>query len=146
MEALKLLRVLRVINRTKTLVLAQFVFYWIAVVVLLIAARPVAEEVGGLPRGQLPVDVGALLALTALLTVLSIGVIRGWRWFFWLITIAFLAGILRLPTAALELAGKLPQRGPAWYVVFTAVVGLTQFGIALAMLAGYRKSGIWGNF
>ena len=27
-----------------------------------------------------------------------------------------------------------------------AVVGLLQFGIALAMLAGYRKGGVWGAF
>ena len=27
-----------------------------------------------------------------------------------------------------------------------AVVGLSQFGIAVAMLAGYRKTGIWGAF
>ena len=133
------------INRTKALVLSQFVFYWIAVAVLLIAARPIAEEVGGLPSGRASVDIAAVLVLTALLTLLSIGVIRGWRWFFWLLLIAFLAGIFRLPIAALELAGILPQRGPDWYVVFTAVVGLAQFGIALVMLAGYRKSGIWGN-
>jgi hypothetical protein len=31
-------------------------------------------------------------------------------------------------------------------MVLTAVIGLIQFGIALAMLAGYRKSGVWGEF
>ena len=134
------------VNRTKTLVLAQFAFYWTAVVVLLIVARPVAEEAGGLTSGALSVDVAALLVLTALLTVLSAGVIRGWRWLFWLLAAAFLAGILRLPVAVLELAGKIPQRGPDWYVVFTAVVGLSQFGIAIAMIAGYRKAGVWGSF
>jgi hypothetical protein len=44
-----------------------------------------------------------------------------------------------------ELAGKAPQQGPAWYVVLTAFVGLIQFGIALAMLAGYRKSRVGGK-
>jgi hypothetical protein len=29
-------------------------------------------------------------------------------------------------------------------VVLQAVVGLLQFVIALAMLAGYRKTGVWG--
>lgn len=76
---------------------------------------------------------------------MSAGIVRGWRWTFWLILIAFLAGVLRVPIAAFELAGKAPQQGPAWYVVLTAVVGLIQFGIALAMLAGYRKSGVWGE-
>lgn len=134
------------VNRTQALVLAQFVFYWIAVLVLLIVAPHVAEDAGALPSGSLSIEVAALLVLTALLTVLSAGVIRGWRWLFWLLAVAFLAGILRLPVAVLELAGKIPQRGPDWYVVFTALVGLSQFGIALAMLAGYRKAGVWGNF
>jgi hypothetical protein len=29
--------------------------------------------------------------------------------------------------------------------VLQAVVGLTQFFIALVMVAGYRKAGIWGS-
>ena len=135
-----------IVNRSKALVLALFVGYWIAVVALLIAARPTLDQVGGLPKGQPLADIGAVLVLTALLTLLSIGTLRGWRWTFWLILIVFLAGILRVPIAALELAGKVPLQGPDWYVLFTAIVGLTQFGIAVAMLVGYRKSGVWGRF
>jgi len=52
---------------------------------------------------------------------------------------------LRVPAAALELAGKIPQQGPAWYVVLTALVGMIQFVVALAMAAGYRRSGAWGQ-
>ena len=134
------------ISRIKTVVLALFGLYWLAIVLILVADRTVFDQVGVLPRGQLAADIGALLELTALLTLLSIGVVRGWRWTFWLILIAFLAGISRVPIAALELVGKSPQQSPVWFVLFTAVVGLIQFGIALAMLAGYRKSGIWGEF
>jgi hypothetical protein len=135
-----------VINRIKAIVLALFFLYWVTVVLILMAARPVFDQVGGLPRDQLSAEVGVVLVLTALLTLLSFGIVRGWRWTFWLILIVFLAGILRVPIAALALTGKTPQQGPAWYVVLTGVVGLIQFGIALAMLAGYRKSGIWGEF
>lgn len=113
---------------------------------ILIAARPVLDQVGGLPKGQPLADIGAVLVLTALLTLLSIGVLRGWRWTFWLILIVFMAGILRVPIATVELAGMVARQGPAWFVVFTDVVGLTQFGIALAMLVGYRRSGVWGRF
>ncbi len=140
----------RVMNRTKALVLALFAVYWVTVVVLLAAARdvydgqlPQAVRRAGNPR---PAEIGALLVLTALFAVLSTGVIRNWRWTFWLILVAFLAGILRVPAAALQLAGIVPSQGPVWYVVFQAVVGLIQFGIALAMLAGYRKAGVWGAF
>jgi hypothetical protein len=133
------------INRIKAAVLALFALYWLAVVLILVAARPVFDQVGGLPSHRLSADVGAVLVLTALLALLSIGTIRGWRWTFWLILIAFAAGIRTVPIAALELTGRTPQQGPAWFVLLTAVVGLIQFGIALAMLAGYRKSGVWSE-
>lgn len=132
-------------RRIKAIVVALFAAYWALVVGLLVAARPVVDQVAGLSGDRRPAEVGGLLALTALLTLLSAGVVRGWRWTFWLILIAFLAGILRVPIAALELAGRVPAQGPAWYVVLTAVVGLVQFCIALAMVAGYRKAGIWGD-
>jgi hypothetical protein len=133
------------INRMKGLVLALFVAYWVAVIVIWIADRSVFDEVGGLSRGQVGAEAAEVLALTVLLMLLSVGIVRGWRWLFWLIMIAFLAGIFRVPAAALELAGKIPHQGPAWYVVLTAIVGTVQFVIALAMAAGYRRSGIWGK-
>jgi len=74
-----------------------------------------------------------------------VGVIRGWHWLFWLILVAYLAGIARVPAALLELAGKVPAQGPAWYVGLTAIVGLLQFCIALAMLVSYRRAGTWGE-
>ena len=136
----------RVINRIKGLVLALFAAYWVAVVVIWIAARPVFDQVGGLPRGQVDLEAAEVLTLTALLMLLSVGIVRGWRWLFWLILLAFLAGILRVPAAALELAGKIPQQGPAWYVLLTAIVGTIQFVVALAMAAAYRRSGVvWGG-
>jgi hypothetical protein len=63
---------------------------------------------------------------------------------FWLIVVAFLAGILRVLGTALELAGILPESGPAWYAVFQGVVGVIQFGIGLALLRGYQRAGVWG--
>jgi hypothetical protein len=39
----------------------------------------------------------------------------------------------------------MPRQDPAWYVALQATVGLIQFVIALVMLAGYRKAGIWGE-
>ena len=135
----------RLINRIKVVVLALFAVYWVVTVGILVAARPVFDQVAKLGGDQRPAEVGAELVLTALLTLLSLGTLRGWRWTFWLILIAFLASILRVPIAVLEIAGKAPNQGPVWYSVFTVAVALTQFGIALAMVAGYRKAGIWGD-
>ena len=137
-------------HRTKALVLGLFAVYWAFVVVLLVAARNVYD--GLLPQevtrlgGQRPAEIGTLLVVTALFAVLSIGVIRNWRWTFWLILVIFLAGILRVPASALQLALIVPSQDPAWSVVLQAVAGLIQFVIALAMLAGYRKAGVWGAF
>jgi hypothetical protein len=135
-------------NRTKALVLGLFAVYWTFVVVLLVVA-PIVYD-GLLPQavtrlgGQRPAEIGTLLAVTALFAVLSTGVIRNWRWTFWLILVVFLAGIVRVPAAALQLAGIVHTQDPAWYVVLEGGVGLIQFVIALSMLAGYRKAGIWG--
>lgn len=68
--------------------LAVFAAYWVGVIVIWIAAT-VFDEVGGLPRGQVDAEAAEVLALTALLMLLSVGVVRGWRWLFWLILIAF---------------------------------------------------------
>jgi hypothetical protein len=45
-----------------------------------------------------------------------------------------------------ESASANYKDGPGWYVVVQVFVGLIQFVIALAMLAGYRKAGAWGGF
>ena len=113
-----------VINRIKAVVLVLFALYWASVVVILVVARSVFDQVARLPGNQRLAEFGAVMVLTALFTLLSAGIVRGWRWTFWLILVAFLAGILRVPIAALELAGKAASQGPVWYVVFTSVVGL----------------------
>src|SRR5215469_17561428 len=122
-------------NRTKALVLGLFAVYWAFVVVLLVVARNVYDDL--LPQevtrlgGQRPAEIGTLLVVTALFAVLSTGVICNWRWTFWLILVVFLVDIVRVPAAALQLAGIVRSQDPAWYVVVEGVVGLIQFGIAL---------------
>jgi len=137
-----------VMNRTKVLVLSLFAVYWVFVVALLVVARAVYDrllpQAVRLPGNQRPAEIGTLLVLIALFALLSIGVIRSWRWTFWLVLVVFLVGILRVPTSLLQLARALPLQGPVWYIVLQAGVGFIQFVIALAMLAGYRKTGIWG--
>jgi len=54
-----------------------------------------------------------LLALAAFIVVLSVSVLRRWRWAFWLILVAFLAGVLRVPVAILQLTGVLSASAPA---------------------------------
>jgi hypothetical protein len=139
------------INRTKALVLALFAAYWLTVVTILVAARDVYDQVLDqsirVPAGdQRLAEIAVLLVLTALLGLLSTGVIRSWRWTFWLILVVFMAGILHVLVSGLQLVGAMANEAPGWYVLLQLVVGLIQFVIALAMLAGYRRAGLWGTF
>jgi hypothetical protein len=127
------------------LVLSFFGAASLALVAILIGTPAIYDEALKLPPGDHRlVDAAFLVALTIFLGVLSIGVIRRWRWTFWLILIAFIFGILRVPASALALLGVNPTSDPPWYLLFQAVIGLVQFGIGLAMLDGYRRSGVWG--
>jgi hypothetical protein len=49
-----------------------------------------------------------------------------------------------VPVAVLQLTGALGASMPTWYVVLQGLIGVAQLAIALAMLAGYRRSGVWG--
>jgi hypothetical protein len=134
------------VNRTQALVLGFFVVALASLVVILVAAPEVYDQALRLREGSPAMEVGFLAALTAFIGLLTVGVLRRWRWIFWLVLVAFLAGVLRVPVAVLQLTGVLAAEVPAWYVIFQGVIGLVQVAIGLAMLAGYRRSGVWGSF
>jgi len=132
------------INRTQALVLGFFVVVWVSLVVLFAVAPEVyyrAMKLSSAGTGLL-----FLVGISAFIALLVVGVLRRWRWTFWLIALAFLFGMLRLPASVLALAGVLPADGPTWYVLYQGFLGLVQFAIALLMLVGYRRAGTWGVF
>ena len=134
------------INRVQALVLAFLLMAWISLVVILVAAPEVYERrLRSLPGALRVVEIVLVVALTAFIVLLSIGVLRRWRWMFWLILIAFLFGVLRIPVAVLQISGQMRPDGPLWYVILQGVIGLVQVLIALAMILGYRRSGVWGS-
>jgi hypothetical protein len=134
------------VNRTQALVLGFFVVALASLVVILLAAPEVYDQALRLREGSAAMEVAFLVVLTAFIGLLTVGVLRRWRWIFWLVLVAFLAGVLRVPVAVLQLTGVLAADVPAWYVIFQGVIGLVQVAIGLAMLAGYRRSGVWGSF
>ena len=134
------------VNRTQALVLGFFVVALASLVVILLAAPEVYDQALRLREGSAAMEVAFLAALTAFIGLLTVGVLRRWRWIFWLVLVAFFAGVLRVPVAVLQLTGVLAADVPAWYVIFQGVIGLVQVAISLAMLAGYRRSGVWGSF
>jgi threonine/homoserine/homoserine lactone efflux protein len=134
------------INRVQALVLGFLLMAWISLIAILIAAPEVyAQRLRSLPGPQRIVEIAFVVVLTAFIVLLSIGILRRWRWIFWLILIVFLFGVLRIPVAVLQLSGQMTPDGPAWYVILQGVIGVLQVLIALAMVRGYRRSGVWGN-
>jgi len=101
------------INRTQGLVLAFFVLAWAGLVVML-AVSPAVRDVTTrrMPGAGASVLIGFLVALLVFLTLLTIAVLRRWRWAFWLILLAFAAGLARVPVAVLQLSGRIEPEGP----------------------------------
>jgi hypothetical protein len=133
------------VNRTQALVLGFFVLAVASLLVILVAAPEVYDQALRLPSGSRAAEAAFLAALSGFIALLAVGVVRRWRWTFWLVLVAFLAGVLRVPVAILQLTGTLAAPGPTWYVAFQGVLGVVQFAIGLAMVAGYRRAGVWGS-
>lgn len=140
--------------RLKALVLAVFAAYWVTVVGILVADRTLFDQAMRQLGAQLLqtthgdlalADAFAVTVLTLLLAILSIGVIRSWRWTFWLILVAFLVNVIRVPVAALQLLGIGPRQGPTWIVALQVVVGLVQVAVGIAMLRRLPRR-LWGEF
>jgi hypothetical protein len=135
------------INRSQGLVLGFLAATVLALLAIFAYAPFVYTGVLDTALGQTPAgEIAFLTALLVFIGFVGFGVVRRWRWMFWLIVIAFLAGFLRVPASALELMRVVPIQGPSWYIAFQGVVGVIQVGIAVALLIGYRKAGVWGPF
>jgi len=135
------------INGTQALVLAFFVLAWAGLVAMLSAAPGIyARELRRYWDSQFGAEFVLGAVLTVLIAVTCAAVVRRRRWAFWVNMVAFFTGGLRVPAAALQLAGYLAADGPARYVVEQGCIGTVQVGVAVAMLTGYRRSGIWGRF
>lgn len=129
------------------LVLGFFVFVWIALVAILAFSPDVYAQTLRLAPGDIRmIEVGFLVALSVLIALLVIGILRRRRWAFWLILVVFLFGVLRVPASALQLVGILSATGPTWYEALQGAIGVVQLLIALAMFTGYKKAGVWGAF
>ena len=135
------------INRTQGLVLGFLALAWAMLVLILAFSHTVREvTLRRMPDSGTPATLGFLAVLLAFLVVLGTGVVRRWRWLFWLLLLAFTVGLVRIPLAALQLSGQMSPEGPDWYVALQGIIGVVQFALACVMFAGYRRAGPWGAF
>jgi len=95
-------------------------------------------------RYPLPVTL-FLVAILVFIAVLIVGVLRHWRWLFWLLLIAFGFSILQIPATILQLTGVVPGSLPVWYSLSRMGVALIQVGIAVWMIQLYRRYGVWAT-
>lgn len=85
-----------------------------------------------------------MAAIAVLVAVLAVGIVRRWRWVFWLVLVAFTLSALQVVALPFELAGILPPQYPAWYALLRALVAAAQLAIGLWMIRIYRRCGVWG--
>src|SRR5689334_23429695 len=72
-----------------------------------------------------------LLLVLGIIGLGIVGVLRRWRWIWWLLLLAFTASALEIPAIALELAGALPLAVPPWYALLRMLVSAGLVGIAV---------------
>jgi hypothetical protein len=125
------------LSTVQLLVVAFLAFAWVSLAAIL-AFAPDVYAASGLDGLLL------VVALSGLILLMIVGVLRRWRWAFWLLLVAFLSGILRVPASIAQYIGWLPPTGPNWYLVFQGLIGAVQFAIGVAMLIAFRRHGLWG--
>jgi hypothetical protein len=99
------------VNRTQGLVLGFFALTWTSLVAIFAAAPEVYYR--ALKLSSAGVGLLFLVAISAFIVLLGVGVVRRWRWTFWLIVVAFLFGVLRISASVLSLEGVLLAAGLA---------------------------------
>jgi pimeloyl-ACP methyl ester carboxylesterase len=96
------------------------------------------------PADRYPVPVTLfLVTILVLITMLILGVVRHWRWLFWLILIAFTGSAIQIPVEGLQLLGVFLNPSPVWYSLFRGGVGFIELGFAFWMIQTYRHQGVW---
>lgn len=139
--------------RTQRALQRAIVAFFGSVVVLLLAIYLLAPSIYVQTLGQTATASDAhplaanvfLAAILMFAAMLCIGVVRRWRWLFWLMLVAFLASILVIPAGILQLYGVIPIPQPAWYTVLRMAVSLVEVALGLWMLHVWRECGVWAE-
>jgi hypothetical protein len=72
-----------------------------------------------------------------------LGVVRRWRWLFWLILVAFAFSVLNVPVTILQQFDVIHSDFPLWYSLYRMCIAIAQTIIAIWMLRIYYHHGVW---
>jgi hypothetical protein len=136
------------VQRLSAVIIAFFVLAGLSALVVYIAdptiyAKVLMFESTTVDRYPLPATF-FLIALLILITVLIVGVLRHWRWLFWLLLLANSFSILEVPATILQLNGVIPNPYPVWYSLYRMSIAVIQVGIAIWMVRILYQYGVWG--
>jgi hypothetical protein len=96
------------------------------------------------PADKYPLPVTLFLfSILIFIAVVIIGVVRHWRWLFWLLLIAFGFSILQIPATILQLTGVIPDHLPLWYSLYRMSIAIIEVIIAVWMVRMYLQYGVW---
>jgi hypothetical protein len=135
------------VRRLEQVLIVFFVLAALSLVGVYVAVPSMYTSMLLLPSSQtdrypFPVTLFLLLILV-FIAILIVGIVRHWRWLFWLLLIAFSFSILEIPATLLQLTGLLPGRYPLWYSLYRMSVALIEGGMAVWMFQIYRQYGVW---
>jgi len=128
-------------SSTQRVVGGFFIGVWVLLVGLRVAAADALQAALGIDGAAESIFI---VAISALIAALLVGIVRRWRWVFWLVLLASVGGAIRVPVSALELGGVISTTLPSWYVALQGGIGVAQVIVAVLMIRGYRRAGVWG--
>jgi hypothetical protein len=135
------------VRRLERLLLAFFLLAALFLLVVYVAAPSIYAQTLLLqpsPTDRYPFPVTLfLVVILVFIAVLIVGVVRHWRWLFWLLLVAFGCMILEIPATILQLTGVLPSIFPVWYSFCRMGVAMIAVAIAAWMWQIYRHYGVW---
>jgi hypothetical protein len=135
------------VRRLERLLLAFFLLAALFLLAVYVAAPSIYAQTLLLqpsPTDRYPFPVTLfLVVILVFIAVLIVGVMRHWRWVFWLLLVAFGCMILEIPATILQLTGVLPSIFPVWYSLCRMGVAMIAVVIAVWMGQIYRHYGVW---
>jgi hypothetical protein len=86
-----------------------------------------------------------LVGVLAMIALLIVGVVRHWRWVFWLTLVAFAGSVIQIPATVLQITDVLPASDPLWYSLFRMGTGVVELALAVWMIHIFRHEGVWAR-